>query len=181
MAVADDLERIAELLRERGEIAAVLAAEPAGDERLYLCAFADGAAAGRRWLVVDDAGAPVTRRAQIRDAVTIAALCELAAEHAFGGDLDELRAQLVALRMTERPAGVEAAEDAALALQRTLGAPPHVASPERLDEIGQAARELELALDPTTSSPFAAAMQVAPNVAAELAREVESSYLVDLQ
>ena len=55
-----------------------------------------------------------------------------------GGDLDELRSQLVALRLTEAPAGIEEAEEAALELQRTIGAPPQLATPARLDEIGAA-------------------------------------------
>ena len=76
----------------------------------------------------------------MRDAVSIAALCEVAEEAAFPGDLDELRAQLVALRIAEAPDGIEEAEDAARELQHVLGAPPHVASPgpARRDRAGRA-------------------------------------------
>ena len=161
-------------------VAAVLAVEPAPGARRYLCAFerADGS---RSWLAVDADAAPVTSRRDARDVVTVAALCELAEESAFPGDLDELRAQLVALRLTENPAGIEAAEEAALALQHVLGAPPQLASPARLDAIGAAARRLELALDPTAGSPFGNAMQAAQAVADELWAEVEGAYLTELQ
>ncbi len=69
-----------------------------------------------------------------------------AEETAAGGDLDELRSQLAALRVTENPDGIEEAEDAVLGLQRVLGVPPTLATPARLDEIGAATRALEVAL-----------------------------------
>jgi len=56
------------------------------------------------------------------------------------------------------------------------GAPPHLASPARLDEIGHAARRLELALDPTVPSPFAAAMRSAVDVAEALWADVRGAY-----
>lgn len=180
MSLADDLGRVAEAVRRHGELVAVIAAEPEPGERAYLCAFADGEAA-RRWLVVDAAGAAVRQRRRVRDAVTIAALCELAEETAFVGDLDELRSQLVALRLAERPPGIEAAEEAALALQRELGSPPQLASPARLDAVGLAARRLEQALDPTAGSPFGAAMRSAQGAVEALLRDVEDGYLGDLQ
>ena len=62
--------------------------------------------------MVDDRGEPVADRRELRDVVSIAALCEIAEESAFGGDLDELLAQLVALRLTEKPAGIDEAEEA---------------------------------------------------------------------
>ena len=160
-------------------LVAVLSAEPADGVRRYLCAFEDDAG-NRTWLAIDDAGAAVTTRGEVRDAVSIAALCEVAEESAFPGDLDELRAQLVALRVAEQPAGIEEAEEAALALQHALGAPPHLATPARLDEIGGAARRLERALDPAAPSPFAAAMQSAQTVVEELLREVEAGYRLPL-
>ena len=49
--------------------------------------------------------------ATVKDAVSIAALCEIAEESAVGGDLDELLSQLVALRLTENPEGIDEAED----------------------------------------------------------------------
>jgi hypothetical protein len=178
-----ELERVASAAAElagRGErVAAVLAAEPASGRRAYLCAYEDGEGA-RSWLVLDAAGAVVTSRTDVRDAVTIAALCEVAVESAAGGDLDELRAQLVALRLTEAPAGIDEAEEAVAALQQVVGSPPQVASPARLDEIGAAVRRLELALDPTAGSPFAAAMRSAQGAVEELSREVEGTYRADL-
>ena len=48
--------------------------------------------------------------------------------------------------MTENPPGIEEAEEAVLGLQRAIGAPPALATPARLDEIGAATRSLEVAL-----------------------------------
>lgn len=158
----------------------MLAVEPAPGTRRYLCAFERGDGS-RSWLVVDVAGVAVTARRDVRDAVTVAAMCELAEENAFPGDLDELRAQLVALRLTENPGGIEGAEAAALALQHVLGVPPQLASPVRLDAIGVAARRLELALDPLAGSPFGNAMQAAQAVADELWADVEATYFVPLE
>jgi hypothetical protein len=177
MALADELERIARLVGA----SAVLAAEAQPGERVYVCAFEpDGVA--RTWLAVGDDGEPVRERRRLRDAVAILALCELAEETAAGGDLDELRSQLAALRVTENPPGIEEAEQAALELQRVLGAPPVLATPARLDEIGAATRRLEVALGATVQgSPFAAAMTGASEVVEALQREVEGAYRGDLR
>ena len=56
--------------------------------------------------------------------------------------------------MTEQPDGIEEAEAAALALEQAIGAPPSVASPAYLDEVGAATRALERALG-DHASPFA--------------------------
>jgi hypothetical protein len=181
--LAADLEGIASRvapLDESAVVAAVLAVEIPSGGRRYLCAFEsdDGA---RRWAVVDEGGTPLRIRRDVRDVVTAAALCELAEENAFPGDLDELRAQLVGLRLTENPAGIDEAEEAALALQHVLGSPPQLASPARLDAIGVASRRLELSLDPTAGSPFGVAMQASQAVADELWADVEATYLVALQ
>lgn len=62
------------------EVAGILAAEPG--ERVYLCAFESEE--GRTWLALDEAGEPVTSRELVRDAASIAALVEVAAEAAGG-------------------------------------------------------------------------------------------------
>jgi hypothetical protein len=182
-SLVEDVERIgaaaAGFARDGERVAAVLPAEPTPGRRVYVCAYeTDGEGEGRSWLVLDDEGAAVTDRTVVRDAVTVAALCELAAEQAALGDLDELRAQLVAVRLTEAPPGIDEAEAAAAALQRTIGAPPQLASPANLDAIGAAVRRLELALDPGAPSQFATAMQAAQGAVDELVREVESAYRV---
>ena len=74
----------------------------------------------------------------MRDTASIVALCELAGDLAGGGDLESLRSQLAQVRMVEQPPGIEEAEEAALALERAIGAPPRVASPAYLDEVGAA-------------------------------------------
>ena len=80
------------------------------------------------------------------------------------------------MRLTEAPEGIDEAEEAARGLQHVLGAPPHLASPARLDAIGHAARLLEQALDPTAPSPFTSAMRSAVEVADALWRDVEAAY-----
>jgi len=61
--------------------------------------------------------------------------------------------------MSENPPGVDQAEEAALALERTIGAPPRLATALLLDEIGAATRRLELALGGDSPSPFAESMK----------------------
>ena len=97
MTLAGKLEQIA----AQAGADAVLAAEPHAGERIYVCAFEEGDG-GRTWLAFDGEGDPIAERQRVRDAVSIVALCELAEETAAGGDLDELLAQLAALRVTER-------------------------------------------------------------------------------
>ena len=184
MALADDLDRIAGVAGAQigggDTVAAVLATEPRVGERVYLCAFDD--ADGRRsWLAVAADGSPVRSRTALREAVSIAALCEIAVDAAGGGDVESLLARLVELRETEEPEGIEEAEAAARRLLGVLGEPPQLATPERLDAIGEAARRLERALDPTAGSPFTTAMRSAVEVADALWADVESSYLAPLQ
>jgi hypothetical protein len=178
-----DLERIAAAVADRapegGSVSAVLAAEATPGLRAYVCAFETGDGA-RSWLVVDDDGASVVERRDVRDVVAIAALCEIAEESAAGGDLDELLAQLVGLRLTESPEGIDEAEDAVRSLQRTIGVAPHLATPARLDDIGAATRRLEQALDPIAPSPFTAALKGAQETIDELLREVEQAYRAPL-
>jgi hypothetical protein len=172
MALAEELAEVA----ARTGAEAVLAAEPRPGERVYVCSFeeADG---GRTWLAYANGSEPLTDRQRLREAVSIVALCELAEETAGGGDLDDLRSQLAALRITESPPGIEEAEEAALELQRVLGAPPTLATPERLDAIGAATRRLEAALSgPSQGSPFAAAMKSSGAVVDALYADVERSY-----
>ena len=182
--LAGELERVACLataLAAPGErVTAVLAAESQPGERAYLCAFEAGE--GRSWVLLDRDGSPVAERRRVRDAVTILALCELAEETAAGGDLDDLRAQLAALRLTENPPGIDEAEETALELQRLLGAPPSLATPARLDAIGAATRRLELALGGVLQgSPFAAALKSAAEVVDALLRDVEGAYRAELR
>ena len=112
MGLRGDLDRIAAsvaALAEEGEqVAGVVPAQAEPDERTYLCAFVRGDE--RTWLVLDDDAAVVASREVVRRTASIIALCELAEERAGGGELQELREQLVALRMTEHPEGIEEAE-----------------------------------------------------------------------
>jgi len=181
--LADELERIAGLAAGHAEtgdvVSAVLPTEPSPGHRVYLCAF-DGADGFRSWLAVDAAGHAITSRHDLRDAVAVAVLCEVASDAAGGGDLDALIERLRELRETEAPAGIEEAAEAARRLRAILADPPQLASPARLDEIGAATRRLEQELDPTAASPFAAAMRSSEASVAELQREIEAGYRVSL-
>lgn len=160
------------------EVVGVVPTEPGG-ERVYVCAYVrDGES---RWLALDEAGRPVADRGLVREAVSIAAMCELAEESAGGGDIGDLRARLLELRLTENPDGIEEAELAAAELQGTIATLPRVASVAYLDAIGRAAARLEQALGEIGGSPFAAAMKSGMGAADELASQVERSYKAPLR
>jgi hypothetical protein len=167
MALADDLERIAAAAAAHGDVSGVLAAEPAAGVRVYLVAFGDDES--RRWALFDDTGSIVDRREDVRDAASIVAMAELSAELAGGG-----------ARMVERPAGIEEAEEAALALERTIGTPPRVATPAYLDAVGAATLALERALG-EPSSPFSSAIRAGTGAVDAFVKDVERGYLVELR
>jgi hypothetical protein len=177
VALSDELEAVAAAASRHGEVTAVLAAEPAGRGRLYLVAF--GEDERLEWLVVDAAGEPVLERGVVREVASIVVMCELAEELSGGGQLDELRARLAQLRITERPPGIEAAEDAALALERAVGRPPRVASTAFLDDVGAATVALEQALG-ETESPFASALRSSTGAVDGFLAEVETRYKLPL-
>jgi hypothetical protein len=135
MALDDDLRRIAEeagrLAGDGEDVSGIVPAEPASGIRLYVCAYGDGQASS--WLVLDATGVPVRDLQLVRDAVSIAALCELA----------------------EEAAGVEP-ESA------------RVATPALLDELGAQGGEVS------------AAVAAASGTVAELVRDVESGYKLEL-
>ena len=76
------------------ELAGIVPAEPSEGVRVYLCAYRDGEATS--WLVLDADGAPVEDRSLVRDAVSIAALWELANE-LRGDEVDVTQAASPAL------------------------------------------------------------------------------------
>ncbi len=156
------------------KLVAVIPAEPGSGSRVYLCAYdRDGE---RSWLALDAAGIPIADRVLVRDAVAIAAMVELAEESAGGGDVGELRARLVELRLTDDPEGIEEAEVAAAELQEAIKPPPRVASVPYLDELGLAAAKLEQSLGQVGGSPFAEAMKTGVAASDELADDVASRY-----
>jgi hypothetical protein len=178
MALSDDLERIAAaaatFAAPAERVVGILAAEPLGGGRIYLCAYAADGEHG--WLALDDTGTPVASRETVRQAASLAALCEVAEESAGGGDLGELRARLSELREREAPEGIEEAEHAAAALAEMLQGEPRLATTDYLDRLGAASRRLEQALGDATGSPFAAALQQAVPAVEELAADVERKY-----
>jgi hypothetical protein len=178
MALADDLARIAGAASAYGEVAGVLAAEPAEGQRRYLVALDAGDQ--RNWLVLDDTATVVARRDEVRAAASIVAMCELSAELAGGGDLEQLRAHLVQVRMVEQPPGIEEAEGAALALEQAVGSPPRLANPAYLDDVGAATLALERALG-ELASPFSEALRAGTAAVDAFVRDVERGYLTDLR
>jgi hypothetical protein len=185
VALDEELRRIAEravrFCAEGEELAGIVPAEPGSGDRLYLCAYR-GEREETAWLVLDAEGKPVGMRALVRDAVSIAGLCELAEEVAGGGGLDELRARLGELRETENPPGIDEAERAVDGLEATIGGAGalRVATPAHLDAVGSATRELEQALGEGPGSPFVEAMKQATGTIDELLRDVERGYKVPL-
>jgi len=79
-----DLRRIAEAAgryaAEGEEVAGIVPTEPASGIRLYVCAY--GSEDSTTWLVLDATAHPVEERSLVHDAVSIAALCEVAEEAA---------------------------------------------------------------------------------------------------
>jgi len=87
-----ELRRIADAAvrhaAEGEELSGIVPAEPGSGVRAYVCAFSDGEET--TWLVLDGEGRPVEDRSLVRDAVSIAALYELA-EEATGAAGEEPR------------------------------------------------------------------------------------------
>jgi len=98
VALEQDLRRIAEraaVYAEEGEdVAGIVPAEPASGFRLYVCAYGSENATG--WLVLDATCVPGADPELVRDAVSIAALCEVA-EEAAGVEADSARVASPAL------------------------------------------------------------------------------------
>lgn len=127
MALEGDLRRIAEAAgrhaAEGEEVTGIVPAEPARGIRLYVCAYRDERAAS--WLVLDATGVPVQDLQLVRDAVSIAALCELA-EEAAGVEPHEARVATPALldelgvQGGEVASAVAAASDAVAELARDV-------------------------------------------------------------
>ena len=160
---------------ESNEVVAAVIPAQSSLGRVYLCAYR------RRddettWLLLDADGEPVVERAAVRDAASLVALVELAEDSAGGGELDELRSRLVGLRLTENPPGLEDAIAAVDELERTVGAPPRIASAEHLERVGAAVRKLEDALGSGPGSPFAAAMKSGAGAVQEFTADVEANY-----
>ena len=182
MTVLEDVGRIATAaaaFAEPGEeVAGVLVTETLG-RRVYLCAFQS--ADGRSWLALGADAEPLSDRRLVREAASLAALCEVAEESAGGGHLTELRARLAELRETDNPEGIEEAEAAAASLAELLEPEPRVASEAYLDAVGSASRRLEQALGDGGTSPFAAAMQAALGSVEGLSDDVERNYKLPLR
>jgi hypothetical protein len=179
MDLVGELERIADAaaaFASPGEhVSGILVAEPLDLGRVYLCAY-ENDRGGHSWLALDADARPIASAHAVREAASLAALCELAEETAGGGDLPALRARLAEIRETEAPEGVAEAERAAAALAGTLQAQPRVATAEYLDRIGGAVRRLEQALGDDGASPFAAAMQQALPAVEDLTATVVQTY-----
>jgi hypothetical protein len=177
MALVEDLEQAAGAAAAFGRVTAVLPAEATG-QRAYLVALGEDEA--REWVVLDAAYLPVVDRESVREVASIVVLCELAGELAGGGQLEELRARLAEVRMTEQTPGIELAEEAALELERAIGAPPVVASPAYLDAVGTATKRLEESLG-DYASPFANSLASSAGTVEAFVAEVESRQVAPLR
>jgi hypothetical protein len=178
MGLDEELAGAAQAARALGTVTGVLAAEPTPGRRRYLVALDVGG--DTAWVVLDGAGAAVELRDDVRGTASIVALCELAGDVAGGGSLAALRQQLAQVRIVENPPGIEQAERAADDLERAIGVPPHVASPQYLDGVGAATATLERALG-EVSSPFTAALRSGTGAVDEFVRDVERAYAVPLR
>jgi hypothetical protein len=85
VSLSEDVSRIAGVAAQHRapgqQVVAVLAVDSAAGERVYLCAFADDEG-NQEWLALDADGAPLSDRARVREAASIAALVEVAEEAA---------------------------------------------------------------------------------------------------
>ena len=126
MDLNDELAAIAETARTHADddeqLAAVIPAEPALGLRVYLCAFEAGDA--RSWLALRADGQPLADRSLLRDAVSIAALCELADELSGAPDNVEPRvaspAYLDEIGAAGSPALAETLKQGTLAVEGLL-------------------------------------------------------------
>jgi hypothetical protein len=184
MELTAELRRVAE--RAVGyaapgeELAGIVPAEPRDGLLVYLCAFR-GEQDAMSWLVFDGMGHVIDDSTLVRDAVSIVAMCELAEEAAAGEDLDELTARVEELRVKESPPAVDEVEEAITNLRATVGEPPHVATPARLDAVGAATRRLEQVLADGGASPFAESMARAVATVNALAAEIVGGYKRELK
>ena len=123
MALDQELRRIAEVgvtyCRDGEELVGIIPAEPSVGVRLYVCAYRDGEEAS--WLVLQADGSPVEDRSLVRDAVSIAALYELA-EEATGSADEEARVPSPALldALSSEPNAVEAIKSATATVDELL-------------------------------------------------------------
>ncbi len=130
---------------------AVIATEPASDTRVYVVAFA--AEGDLAYIALDGAGAPVSNRRLVRDAVSLAALAERAEEVSGATAAAELLERFGAAAAALRSAGLAdaaaAADAVSAATQRLADAAtgPRPATPRFLDRIAALAAELAAALD----------------------------------
>ena len=117
----------------------------------------------------------------MREVASIVVLCELAGELAGGGQLEELRSRLAEVRMTEQPPGIEEAEEAALALERAIGAPPIVASPAYLDEVGRADAGARGRRSASRARRSSASLAASSGTVEAFVAEVEARHVVPLR
>jgi hypothetical protein len=134
---------------------AVIATEPGAGTRVYVVAFAAGG--DLAYIALDEAGAPVSDRRLVRDAVSLAALAERAEEVSGATAADELMARftdaaerLRRFRSEETAVAAAAAADAVVAAAGRLAdaaTGPRPATAQYLDRMAALAAELAAALD----------------------------------
>jgi hypothetical protein len=130
---------------------AVMATEPAAGERVYVVAFAAGEDLG--YVALDAAGAPVSDRRLVKDAVSLAALAERAEEVSGATAAEELvgrfgEAAAALGRIGDKDAAAAAAAVVKAARSLADGATgPRAATPQFLDRMAALSVDLTAALD----------------------------------
>lgn len=176
MALADDVARMEKAAAAFGDgkrLGGVLPVDALG-HRVYLCVYWVGDDdEGVAWLVLDPDVEPVVNRQLVREAASLASLCEIAEDHLIEVELPQAKA-----RLAEAPN--EEAEAAFKAVLELFPPEVHVGSGARLDVLGAAAQRLEHALGEGAVTPFSAALQSAFGSVAAFADDVERSYPLPL-
>jgi hypothetical protein len=159
---------------------AVIATEPGTSRRVYVVAFAAGD--DLAYIALDEAGAAVSDRRLVRDAVALAALAERAEEVSGATAAEELIARFSDAAERLRPsqngdlAAAAAGADAVVAAAGRLAdaaTGPRPATAQYLDRIAALAAELAAALDAFV--PYA--MRI-PEASVSIASEVPSPRMV---
>ena len=117
----------------------------------------------------------------MREVASIVVMCELAEELAGGGELDELRARLAQLRMTEQPAGDRGGRGGGARRWSARSARRRASPrPRTSTTVGAATLALEHALG-ELESPFASALRSSTGAMDGFLAEVETRYLLPLR
>ena len=135
----------------------------------------------KSWLALDADRAPVRDRRVLRDAVSIAAMGEVAEETAGRRASAQAARPARGAPQDREPRGHRRVGGGDRRAERPLDDEVRVASPAYLDEVGVAARRIELALGESGASPLSEAMKQAGLTIDGLAADIEAHYKLPLE